>query len=339
MPQKHKNIIPILALLLLLYLMGPIHSQISIQGPADTDEDGIVSDYELLDYIDLWVLGNVTDYELLDAIDEWANPTTTTLTTTTTSTSTSSTTTTCLGEGERIMFEPYQVYEVCCPGLTMLFDALPDVDPITGEDSCVYPGCPCYVCTNCGNGICEDDMGENWCNCPEDCLEPEEVPCTTNDECGTDRCWMEDNICHEMSFQCYDNGQCSDIAATSFVNYSCVDISCVPPTTSTSITSTTPTSTTTTTTILKLAVDYSPAQPPLNEPLIFYVRPYGNSTALVEDSYLYIQAPSESTHTLYPATNGTYTTQAEEGTYVAYATKEGWTNSDVVYIISACECW
>ena len=34
--------------------------------------DGLVDDYELLDYIDLWTGGEVTDYDLLEAIDNWA---------------------------------------------------------------------------------------------------------------------------------------------------------------------------------------------------------------------------------------------------------------------------
>jgi len=33
--------------------------------------DGVVTDFELLDYIDLWVGSEVTDYDLLEAIDNW----------------------------------------------------------------------------------------------------------------------------------------------------------------------------------------------------------------------------------------------------------------------------
>jgi len=39
---------------------------------GDLDGDGIVSDFELLSYIDLWVQGEVTDFDLLEAIDNWA---------------------------------------------------------------------------------------------------------------------------------------------------------------------------------------------------------------------------------------------------------------------------
>jgi len=53
--------------------------------------DGTVSDFELLAYIEDWVLGEVTDFDLLEAIENWAGTTTTT-TTTSTTTSTSTTT-------------------------------------------------------------------------------------------------------------------------------------------------------------------------------------------------------------------------------------------------------
>lgn len=40
-------------------------------GP-DRNGDGMVDDFELLDYIDLWIRGDVDDFALLDAIDSWA---------------------------------------------------------------------------------------------------------------------------------------------------------------------------------------------------------------------------------------------------------------------------
>jgi len=40
---------------------------------GDLDCDGIVSDFELLAYIDLWVQGEVDDFNLLEAIDNWAS--------------------------------------------------------------------------------------------------------------------------------------------------------------------------------------------------------------------------------------------------------------------------
>ena len=40
---------------------------------GDADCDGAVSDFELLDYIDLWGSGEVSDFDLLAAIESWAN--------------------------------------------------------------------------------------------------------------------------------------------------------------------------------------------------------------------------------------------------------------------------
>ena len=39
---------------------------------ADTNSDWVIGDPELLDYIDLWALGQVGDLEILDTIDLWA---------------------------------------------------------------------------------------------------------------------------------------------------------------------------------------------------------------------------------------------------------------------------
>ena len=41
---------------------------------GDTDGNGTVSDFELLNYINLWVNGQVGDFDVLEAIDNWANP-------------------------------------------------------------------------------------------------------------------------------------------------------------------------------------------------------------------------------------------------------------------------
>jgi hypothetical protein len=40
--------------------------------PADLNNDYVIGDFELLDYIDLWAQGQVGDFDLLDAIDLWA---------------------------------------------------------------------------------------------------------------------------------------------------------------------------------------------------------------------------------------------------------------------------
>ncbi|MCU0913274.1 MAG: carboxypeptidase regulatory-like domain-containing protein, partial [Planctomycetes bacterium] len=39
--------------------------------PADGDDDSVIGDFELLDYIDQWVGGQVSDFALLDTIDLW----------------------------------------------------------------------------------------------------------------------------------------------------------------------------------------------------------------------------------------------------------------------------
>ena len=39
---------------------------------ADADQDQVVGDFELLNYIDRWVAREVGDFELLDCIDLWA---------------------------------------------------------------------------------------------------------------------------------------------------------------------------------------------------------------------------------------------------------------------------
>ncbi|MCK4784943.1 MAG: hypothetical protein KAV87_14420 [Desulfobacteraceae bacterium] len=49
----------------LLFDLSPIH-------PADKNDDYVVDDFELLDYIDLWADGQVGDFDLLDTIDLWA---------------------------------------------------------------------------------------------------------------------------------------------------------------------------------------------------------------------------------------------------------------------------
>ena len=49
--------------------------------------------------------------------------------------------------------------------------------PCTPEEDHCENGCSLYMmcsfppiqCSPCGNGICECEYGENWCNCEEDC--------------------------------------------------------------------------------------------------------------------------------------------------------------------------
>lgn len=104
----------------------------------------------------------------------------------------------------------------CCSGLTQITMSVPE-EPIGKEDYCVAPSCPCYICTECGDGTC--GKGENWCNCPDDCERPEEVPCIENVECGFDFCGQGRNVCYETKYTC-ENGQCSS-ETKEYVNYSC----------------------------------------------------------------------------------------------------------------------
>jgi hypothetical protein len=57
----------------------------------------------------------------------------------------------------------------CCEGLTKI-----DNSSLNGSD-CIYPVNESFVCTNCGDGLCQSP--ENICNCPIDC----DFNCTDND--------------------------------------------------------------------------------------------------------------------------------------------------------------
>lgn len=58
---------------------------------------------------------------------------------------------------------------------------------VSESGACLAPACACYVCTNCGDGVCGG--GENECNCPEDCqsdrpvFQPEEECEASGDFC------------------------------------------------------------------------------------------------------------------------------------------------------------
>jgi hypothetical protein len=68
----------------------------------------------------------------------------------------------CIEEGGK--FESFENINPCCEGLVPVPDHFPE------NGSCVGPNCPCFVCTRCGTdeGVCS--LGENRCNCPEDCV-------------------------------------------------------------------------------------------------------------------------------------------------------------------------
>jgi len=96
----------------------------------------------------------------------------------------------CTIEGET--FAAYPGEGVCCEGLT----AIGGCGPVDGECG---EGCSGgVVCTNCGNGEC--GLGENICNCPDDCENEtdsemnETFECTLDEHCDEDyEC--EDNYC------------------------------------------------------------------------------------------------------------------------------------------------
>ncbi len=67
----------------------------------------------------------------------------------------------CISEGQTGSgFSPYSSNEKCCAGLTSVACATSDGD-MCGVAT------DCFVCTNCGDGIC--GLGENQCNCAQDC--------------------------------------------------------------------------------------------------------------------------------------------------------------------------
>ncbi|MEA1924632.1 MAG: hypothetical protein U9M95_02070 [Candidatus Altiarchaeota archaeon] len=68
---------------------------------------------------------------------------------------------TCVGEGGFYAVVPGHLD--CCPGLTPISCDSPDVEGICHGD-CVGA----QFCTYCGDGVC--GLGENKCNCPQDCL-------------------------------------------------------------------------------------------------------------------------------------------------------------------------
>jgi len=65
----------------------------------------------------------------------------------------------CVHEGEMSMtfHWPYR----CCFGLEPISCAF------FKDSKCLIPNCFCEVCAKCGNGTC--GLGENKCNCPQDC--------------------------------------------------------------------------------------------------------------------------------------------------------------------------
>lgn len=65
----------------------------------------------------------------------------------------------CVGEGQKL--DP-ATNQMCCAGLTAI--AIAEMDATTGQ---CYFAKDAALCTACGNGVC--GIGENLCNCPQDC--------------------------------------------------------------------------------------------------------------------------------------------------------------------------
>lgn len=95
--------------------------------------------------------------------------------------------TTCIGEGGT--FESFQNENPCCAGLVPVPDHFPE------NGTCVGPNCPCFICTKCGTDDGSCSLGENRCNCPEDCVTAHN--CTANeciDGVGHDY-WLVESSC------------------------------------------------------------------------------------------------------------------------------------------------
>jgi len=70
----------------------------------------------------------------------------------------------CVGEGE----EGGLLYDICCLGLNKIANSWP------ADNQCMTEMHVSFICTYCGNGVCE--KGENVCNCPQDCKIIENLP-------------------------------------------------------------------------------------------------------------------------------------------------------------------
>ena len=103
----------------------------------------------------------------------------------------------------------------CCEGLKEISTSKPDDQGKCPEQ----PPVGAMLCTNCGDGHCDADKGENKCNCPEDCKpvcgdgvcdkEVGENCETCEADCGCQDGWV-----------CY-HGSCCDAKGCDELNLSC----------------------------------------------------------------------------------------------------------------------
>tara|TARA_Y100000310_G_C20503542_1_gene725236 strand:+ start:66 stop:554 length:489 start_codon:yes stop_codon:yes gene_type:complete len=75
----------------------------------------------------------------------------------------------CAGQGESTDFTDPSKPNECCEGLTNVATS----DSVSIEDKCYWSGTESgiwwAICSDCGNGICEDS--ESVCGCSEDCID------------------------------------------------------------------------------------------------------------------------------------------------------------------------
>lgn len=73
MVKQISNLIGIILVVMIAFVVGGVEiSSQDCQMKGDSNCDSVVSDFELLPYIDNWTRGYVTDFDLLQTIDNWA---------------------------------------------------------------------------------------------------------------------------------------------------------------------------------------------------------------------------------------------------------------------------
>ncbi|MBN2498651.1 MAG: hypothetical protein JXR96_28935 [Deltaproteobacteria bacterium] len=98
----------------------------------------------------------------------------------------------------------YPIVGLCCPGLR----ALDSAEPISGfvpeiEGVCCFANCWELYCAPCSDGVCQPHLGENCCNCPEDCPPPAYgLVCQADYDCGHAFCRQQGEICHQARPVC-----------------------------------------------------------------------------------------------------------------------------------------
>ena len=106
---------------------------------------------------------------------------------------------TCAGEGESVPVVPGALD--CCEGLSKISCAEPDSEGVCPE-ACVGA----FICANCGDGTC--GLGENKCNCPEDC----ETQTQTCSELGGTICLETETCSGNLLTSASDSDKCCDSA-------------------------------------------------------------------------------------------------------------------------------